>query len=109
MRWTVALVAEIEPGQRIEHEIVAVDRYDRFTPATLGLSIAEGEAALAAIPSAGGRGPSKAPRRGRPAVLRGVNEICRLRTTISAGEGLAKECRPPPSGTRLLSSAGRWP
>jgi hypothetical protein len=49
MRWTVALVAEIEPGQRIEHEIVAVDRYDRFTPATLGLSIAEGEAALAAI------------------------------------------------------------
>jgi hypothetical protein len=40
MRWTVTLVAEIEPGQRIEHEIVAVDRDDRITPASLGLSIA---------------------------------------------------------------------
>jgi hypothetical protein len=26
MRWTVTLVAEVEPGQRVEHEIVAVDR-----------------------------------------------------------------------------------
>jgi hypothetical protein len=49
MRWTVTLVAEVEPGQRIEHEIVAVDRDDRITPATLGLSIAEGKAVLAAI------------------------------------------------------------
>ena len=49
MRWTVTLVAEIEPGQRIEHEIVAVDRDDRITPASLGLSIAEGKAMLAAI------------------------------------------------------------
>ena len=49
MRWTVTLVAEIEPGQRIEHEIVAVDRDDRITPASLGLSIAEGKAVLAAI------------------------------------------------------------
>jgi len=49
MRWTVTLVAELEPGQRIEHEIVAVDRDDRITPATLGLSIAEGKAILAAI------------------------------------------------------------
>jgi hypothetical protein len=39
MRWTVMLVAEVEPGQRIEHEIVAVDRDDRITPATLGPSI----------------------------------------------------------------------
>ena len=43
------LVVEVEPGQRIEHEIVAVDRDDRITPATLGLSIAEGKAVLAAI------------------------------------------------------------
>jgi hypothetical protein len=49
IRWTVTLVAEAEPGQRIEHEIVAVDRDDRITPASLGLSIAEGKAVLAAI------------------------------------------------------------
>ena len=49
MRWTVTLVAEIEPGQTIEHDIMAVDRDDRITPATLGLSIAEGKAVLAAI------------------------------------------------------------
>ena len=49
MRWTITLVAEIEPGQRIEHAIVVVNRDDRITPATLGLSIAEGKAAVAAI------------------------------------------------------------
>jgi len=38
--------------------------------------------------------------------LRGVNYYCRLATTISAGEGAAKERRPPPDGARLLSSAG---
>ena len=41
--------------------------------------------------------------------MRGVNYFCRLATTISAGEGSAKEYRPPPGATRLLSSAGRWP
>lgn len=49
MRWTVTLVAEVEPGQRVEHEIAAVDRDERITPATLGLSIAEGKTVLAAI------------------------------------------------------------
>ena len=49
MRWTVMLVAEVEPGQRIEHEIVAVDRDERITPATLGLRVAEGKTVLAAI------------------------------------------------------------
>jgi hypothetical protein len=49
MRWRVTLVAEVEPGQRTEHEIASVDRDDRITPATLGLSIAEGKAVLAAI------------------------------------------------------------
>ena len=42
----------------------------------------------------------------RPSV-RGVNYSCRLATTISAGEGSAKECHPPTGRTRLLSSAGR--
>jgi hypothetical protein len=49
MRWTVTLVAEVEPGQRIEHEIASVDRDDRITPATLGLSLAKGKTLLAAI------------------------------------------------------------
>jgi hypothetical protein len=49
MRWTVTLVAELEPGQRIEHAITSVDRDDRITPATLGLSLAEGKTLLAAI------------------------------------------------------------
>ena len=37
--------------------------------------------------------------------VRGVNYFCRLATTISAGEGAAKERRPPSDGARLLSSA----
>ena len=44
MRWKVTLVAEVESGQSIEHDIAAVDRDERITPATLGLSIAEGKA-----------------------------------------------------------------
>jgi hypothetical protein len=49
MRWKVTLVAEVESAQSIEHDIASVDRDDRITPATLGLSIAEGKAVLAAI------------------------------------------------------------
>src|ERR1700675_4515182 len=49
MRWKVTLVAEVESGQSIEHDIVSVDRDERISPATLGLSIAEGKAILAAI------------------------------------------------------------
>ena len=49
MRWKVTLVAEVESGQSIEHDIASVDRDERITPATLGLSIAEGKAVLAAI------------------------------------------------------------
>jgi hypothetical protein len=49
MRGTVKLVAEVEAGRTIEHDIVSVDRDDRITPATLGLSIAEGKPVLAAL------------------------------------------------------------
>ena len=49
MRWTVKLVAEIEPGRVTEQEIASFERGDRITPATLGLSIAEGKAVLATI------------------------------------------------------------
>src|SRR4051794_29965814 len=68
MRWTVTLVAEIEPGQKIEHEIMAVDRGDRITPATLGLSIAEGKTVFGGDPGAGRRGSGQTPRHGRPAL-----------------------------------------
>jgi hypothetical protein len=43
MRWTLRLVAGVEPGQRTEHAIGSVDRDDRITPAKLGLSLAEGK------------------------------------------------------------------
>ena len=49
MRWRVTLVAEVEPGQSVEHDIASFEREDRITPATLGLNLAEGKAVLAAI------------------------------------------------------------
>jgi hypothetical protein len=49
MRWTVKLVAEVEPGQSVEHDIASIDRDERITPSSLGLSLAEGKAVLAAI------------------------------------------------------------
>jgi hypothetical protein len=65
MRWKVTLVAEVESGQSIEHDIASVDRDDRITPATLGLSIAEG-GGLGGDSGAVGWGPGETPRRGRP-------------------------------------------
>jgi hypothetical protein len=51
MHWTVKLVAEVDPGQVTEHTIASFERRGRITPATLGLSIAEGKTVLATIQS----------------------------------------------------------
>jgi len=55
MRGSVTPVAKVEPGQPIDHEIASLERDDRITPATFGLSIAEGKAMGAAIRAAGPR------------------------------------------------------
>jgi hypothetical protein len=81
MRWSVTLVAEIEPGQTTEHEIASVNREDRITPATLGLSIAEGKAVLAAIQAQAGRGPGHTPWSGR-AALSGVWSLAVLQGAL---------------------------
>ena len=49
MRWSVTLVAELEPGQVTEHPLAQIERGDAITPASLGLSIAEAKAIVAAI------------------------------------------------------------
>jgi len=59
MRWTVRVVAEAEAGQAVEHEIASVERGDWITPATLGLSLAEGK-------DAAGRRPGETPRKSPP-------------------------------------------
>lgn len=46
MKWIVKLVAEVTPGQVVEHEIASVEREDLVAPATVGLSIAEGKLIL---------------------------------------------------------------
>src|ERR1700704_284253 len=52
MKWTVTLVAETEPGHVTEHPVAQVEREDTITPASLGLSIAEGKAIVAALQTA---------------------------------------------------------
>jgi hypothetical protein len=52
MKWTVTLVAETEPGRVTEHPLAHVEREDTITPASLGLSIAEGKTIVAAIQTA---------------------------------------------------------
>jgi len=54
MRWTVKVVAEAEAGQAVEHEIASVERGDWITPATLGLSLAEGKDAAGRRPGENG-------------------------------------------------------
>jgi hypothetical protein len=49
MKWTVTLVAETEPGHVREQPLAQIEREDTITPASLGLSIAEGKTIVAAI------------------------------------------------------------
>ena len=52
MKWTVTLVAETEPGHVRTHELGQIERADTITPASLGLSIAEGKTLVAALQTA---------------------------------------------------------
>src|ERR1041384_8305300 len=46
MKWTVKLVAEGQPGSVVEQDIVTLEREDLISPATIGLTIAEGKAIM---------------------------------------------------------------
>jgi hypothetical protein len=46
MKWTVKLIAEVVERKQIEHAIATVERTDGISPATVGLTIAEGKAIL---------------------------------------------------------------
>ena len=49
MKWTVKLVAEAEPGRVVEQDIVTLEREDLISPATIGLTIAEGKAIMESL------------------------------------------------------------
>jgi len=49
MRWTFKLVFDAVPGDPIENEVGMIDRTGEIPPASVGLSIAEGEALLAGL------------------------------------------------------------
>jgi len=49
MKWTVTLVAEVVDGKQIEHEIATIERADGISPATVGLTIAEGKGILESL------------------------------------------------------------
>jgi len=46
MKWTVKLVAEVQPGTLVEQEVITVEREDLISPATVGLTIAEGKSIM---------------------------------------------------------------
>jgi hypothetical protein len=41
MKWTVRLIAELRPGELIEHDVATIEREALVSPATVGLSIVE--------------------------------------------------------------------
>jgi hypothetical protein len=49
MRWTIKLVVEVVPGSPVEHEVGMIERTEEISPATVGLTIAEGKALLASL------------------------------------------------------------
>jgi hypothetical protein len=46
MKWTIKLVFETAPGNPVEHQLGIIERAEEISPATLGLTIAEGKALL---------------------------------------------------------------
>jgi hypothetical protein len=49
MKWTIKLVFEAVPGSPIEHELAIIERAEEISPATVGLTIAEGKALLGSL------------------------------------------------------------
>ena len=49
MKWTMKLVAEVVPSKPIEHEIAMIERPDEISPASVGLTIAEGKTILESL------------------------------------------------------------
>src|SRR5271165_4483296 len=49
MKWTIKLVFEAVPGSSVEHELGTIERAEEISPATVGLTIAEGKALLASL------------------------------------------------------------
>jgi hypothetical protein len=47
MKWTIKLISETVPGRRVEYEVGMIERGEEISPASLGLTIAEGKALLA--------------------------------------------------------------
>jgi hypothetical protein len=48
MKWTIKLVVEVVPGNRIKHEVGTIEPSAEFSAATAGLTRAEAKALLAA-------------------------------------------------------------
>jgi hypothetical protein len=48
-KWTIKLVFEAVPGSSVEHELGIIERAEEISPATVGLTIAEGKALLAGL------------------------------------------------------------
>ena len=49
MKWIIKLVFEAAPGSSVEHELGIIERAEVISPATVGLTIAEGKALLASL------------------------------------------------------------
>ena len=46
MKWTIKLLVEVVPGGPVEYEVGTIERTKEVSPATVGLTIAEGKALL---------------------------------------------------------------
>lgn len=51
MKWTIKLVVEVVPGSPVEYDVGSIERTEEVSPATVGLTIAEGKALLASLQS----------------------------------------------------------
>ena len=49
MKWTFKLIFEAVPGSLVEHGVGMIERAEQISPASVGLTIAEGKALLASL------------------------------------------------------------
>ena len=55
MKWTIKLLFEAVPVRPVEHEVGMIERVEELSPATVGLTAAEGKALLASLQEQGKR------------------------------------------------------
>jgi hypothetical protein len=100
MKWTVKLVAEAQRGNLLEQEVVTIEREDSISPATVGLTTAEGKAIMESLQRRSWRPRFNATKRASSAVRDVANHF--------APRAITSHCCPRQAELVRWRAEGKW-